>query len=85
MKEFLLYLKNNLQLIQVHDGKGSYEYYSCGHPHDPRDPDWQPFQHMQEFCRKNRCDFEVAKSMIEDQRKILDEMASFYDLHFKED
>ena len=26
-----------------------------------------------------------GKSMIEDQRKILDEMASFYKLHFKEE
>ena len=26
-----------------------------------------------------------GKSMIEDQRKILDEMASFYKLHFKDD
>ena len=68
MKEFLLYLQSNLQLIQVHGDKGSYEYHSCGQPsHDPRNPLWRPFQHMQEFCRKKRCDFEVVKNMIEDR------------------
>jgi len=67
MKEFLPYLQNNLQIIQVHGNKNSYEYHSCGQPHDPRNPLWQPFQIMETFCRKKRCDFEVVKSMIEDQ------------------
>lgn len=67
MKELLPYLQKNLQLIQVHSDKGSYEYHSCGQPHDPRNPEWRPFQHMQAFCQKNRCDFEVVKSIIEDQ------------------
>jgi hypothetical protein len=68
MKEFLKYLQDNLQLITVHNDKESYEYYSCGQqPHDPRNPLWQPFKHMQEFCQKKRCEFEVVKSMIEDQ------------------
>jgi hypothetical protein len=67
MKEFLPYLKDNLQLIQVQDGKDSYEFYSCGQIHDPRNPQWRPFQNMETFCRKKKCDFEVVKSMIEDR------------------
>ena len=67
MKEFLLYLQNNLQLIQVHGDKDSYEYYSCGQPHDAGNRLWRPFQIMERFCRKKRCDFEVVKSMIEDR------------------
>jgi hypothetical protein len=67
MKEFLPYLKSNLKLIQVQDGKDSYQYYSCGTPHDPRNPAWRPFQIMETFCRKKKCDFEVVKSMIEDR------------------
>lgn len=67
MKEFLPYLQSNLQLLQVHSDKDSYEFYSCGQPHDPRNPLWRPFQIMESFCRKKRCDFEVVKGMIEDQ------------------
>lgn len=73
MKELLAYLQKNLQIIKVHDGKSSYQYYSCGQPHDPRNPLWQPFQHVQEFCRKKRCDFKTVKGMIEDKlfKKII--------------
>jgi hypothetical protein len=67
MKEFLPYLQKNLQLIKVHGGKDSYEYYSCGQQHDPGNPEWRPFQNMETFCRKKRCDFEVVKSIIEDR------------------
>lgn len=67
MKEWVPYLQNNLQLITVHNDKESYQYYSCGQPHDPRNLLWQPFQHMQEFCLMERCDFETVKGMIEDQ------------------
>jgi hypothetical protein len=67
MKEFLPYLQSNLKLIKVQGDKDSYEYYSCGQPHDLRNPEWRPFQIMETFCRKKRCHFEVVKSMIEDR------------------
>ena len=68
MKELLAYLQENLQIIKVHSGKSSYQYFSCGQqPHDPRNPLWKPFQHMEEFCRKQRLDFRVAKSIVEDR------------------
>ena len=68
MKEFLLYLQDNLQIIQVHGDKDSYEYYSCGQPsHDPRNPLWRPFQIMETCCGKKRFDFETVKGMIEDR------------------
>lgn len=67
MRGLLAYLQKNLQVVKVHDGNSSYQYFSCGQPHDPRNPLWQPFHHMQEFCRKKRCDFEVVKGKIEDQ------------------
>ena len=69
MKEFLTYLKNNLELITVHNDKESYQYFSCGQPHDRRNPLWQPFQHVQEFCRMKRCDFRVVMSLLEDRIK----------------
>jgi len=67
MKEFLKYLQDNLQIVQVHGDKEYYRYYSCRQPHDPRNLIWRPFQHMQEFCRIKRCDLETVKGMIEDQ------------------
>jgi len=67
MKEFLKYLQDNLQLITVHNDKESYQYYSCGQSHDSSNPLWRPFQNMETFCRNKRCDFDVVKSMVEDQ------------------
>ena len=67
MKGLLAYLQKNLQIIKVYDGKSSYQYYSCGQPHDPRNSEWRPFQIIETFCRKKRCDFEVVKSMIEER------------------
>lgn len=67
MREFLPYLQNNLQLIQVRNHVENYEFYSCGQPHNPRNPAWQPFQNMETFCRKKRCDFETVKGMIEER------------------
>jgi hypothetical protein len=67
MKEFLPHLQNNLKLIKVHGNKDTYEYYSCGQPHDPRNPAWRPFQIMESFCREKRCDFETVKGLIEDR------------------
>jgi hypothetical protein len=32
-----------------------------------RNPEWRPFQIMEAFCRKKRCDFETVKGMIEDR------------------
>jgi hypothetical protein len=69
MKELLTYLQENLQIIKVQDRKSSYQYHSCGQPHDPRNPLWNPFQHMQEFCRMKRFDFRVVMSLLEDRIK----------------
>jgi hypothetical protein len=73
MKELLPYLQSNLKLIKVHDDKGGYEYYSCGQPHDSRNPAWKPFQNLEACCREKRCDFETVKGMIEDRlyRKLI--------------
>jgi hypothetical protein len=67
MKKFLPYLQNNLKLIEVHGDKDSYQYYSCGQPHNLRNPVWRPFQNMEALCRKKRYDFETVKGMIEDR------------------
>jgi hypothetical protein len=69
MKELLAYLQKNLQIIKVHNGKSSYQYFSCGQPHDPRNPEWRPFQFVKEFCRMKRCDFRVVMSLLEDRIK----------------
>jgi hypothetical protein len=67
MVDFLKYLQSNLKLIQVHGDKDRYQFYSCGQLHDPRNPQWRPFRHMETFCRKKKCDFETVKGMIEDR------------------
>ena len=69
MRELLAYLQENLQIINVHDGKSSYQYFSCGQPHDPKNTLWKPFQFVQEFCRMKRLDFRVVMSLLEDRIK----------------
>ena len=64
MSGYLLYLRDNLQTIEVNSAKGSYQYLSCGQRHDPRNPNFRPFQHLQKFAQMNRCDFGTAKAFL---------------------
>ena len=64
MSRYLIYLRDNLQIVEVNSAKGSYQYYSCGQPHDPRNPNFRPFQHLQKFAQLNRCDFGTAKALL---------------------
>ena len=53
----------NQDLIAAHGAP----YWVAAFNDDPRNPEWRPFQIMETFCRKKRCDFEAVKSMLEDR------------------
>ena len=65
-KGFLEFLQENLQKREVVGHDQSYSIYTCGQPHDPRNPDWEPFRFLQEYCKKTGDHFGAAKSLIED-------------------
>ena len=53
-KGFLELLQRNLQKREVvgHDRDQSYTIYTCGQPHDPRNPDWDPFKILKKYCNR---------------------------------
>ena len=67
-KGFLEFLQKNLQNREIigHSRDQSYTIYTCGQPHDPRNPDWDPFKILKNYCHRTGDYFDVAKSMIED-------------------
>ena len=49
-------LRSRLETVTI----GSEKRYTCGQYHDPRNPNWKPFQYFERFCLKNGLDdFEV--------------------------
>ena len=66
-KGFMEFLQKNLQKREVVGHTQSYSVYTCGQPHDPRNPDWEPFKILKKYCRRTGDYFDVAKSMIEDR------------------
>ena len=66
-KGFLELLQNKLSKQEVIGHNYSYVYFTCGQPHDPRNPKWKPFQHLEQYCERTRFDFLTVKDIIEDR------------------
>ncbi len=60
---FLKLLKKKLQIIEV-KGKVEYSYHSCGEVHDPRNPIWKPWRHLEWYCKRTRYDDLEARDLI---------------------
>jgi hypothetical protein len=62
-------LKANLSQVSVmgKNGKERYRYYTCGQDHDPRNPDWKPFQHLMRYCQELGYEFYEALDLIEER------------------
>ncbi len=56
-------LKKKLQIIEV-KGKVEYSYHNCGEVHDPRNPNWKPWQHLERYCERTRYDDLEARDVI---------------------
>lgn len=69
MQGYLALLRSMLQLSKVMDQNGNLREvrYSCGQEHDPRNPDWKPFQYLEQICRKYGYDDMEARDIIEEQ------------------
>ena len=73
-EEFQNFFNGYLKLLQTKFFKRevighnyTYSYYTCGQPHDPRNPKWKPFQHLAWYCEKKRFDFLAVKEIIQDR------------------
>ena len=69
MQEYLDLLQSNLQQSKVMDQNGDLREirFSCGQNHDPRNPNWKPFQYLEQICRKYGYDDMEARDIIEEQ------------------
>ena len=67
IKAYFDLLRKKLRQVDVKGNNYSYSYYTCGQPHDPRNPDWKPFKILWQLCKKNGYDPFIAKEIIEDR------------------
>ena len=67
MKGYIQALQREFKKIEVKDSDHSYSYYTCGQPHDPRNPIWKPFAILWQLCKQNGYDPFIAKEIIEDR------------------
>jgi hypothetical protein len=60
--KFRQFLKQNLP--KRIDAVGR-EKFECPHDHDPRNPDWIPFQHFEQFCLQRGLDDLATREYME--------------------
>jgi hypothetical protein len=63
-KGYTKLLQKKFKQIEVHGNNYRYSYYTCGQIHDPRNPEWKPFQHLWNYCEKTQFDFFEVRDMI---------------------
>ncbi len=68
MQGYLQLLSSNLKQYKVMNQNGDLKEirYSCGQEHDSRNPNWKPFQYLEQHCRKYGYDDMLAQEMIEE-------------------
>ena len=63
------------ELKQVKHIGHNYRYttYTCGESHDRRNPNWNPFRFLWDYCERTGYDFYVARDIIYDRlgRKLV--------------
>ena len=67
MKEYIDLLQNSLTKIKVKGDSYITSYYTCGQPHDRRNPAWQPFKILSSICKKYNYDALIARDIIEEK------------------
>ena len=67
MKDYIQVLQREFKKVEVKGSNYTYSYYSCGQPHDPRNPDWEPFKILWQLCKTYEYDPFIVKEIIEDR------------------
>ncbi len=66
-KGYIELLQKKFKEIEVRGNNYSYTYRTCGQIHDPRNPEWKPFQHLWGYCERTRYDFFEVRNMLEER------------------
>ena len=64
---YIKVLKANLKQVKHIGHNYSYRTYTCGEPHDERNPNWKPFRMLWNYCERTGYDFFVARDIIFEQ------------------
>ena len=64
IKGYIEVLKANLKQIKHIGHNYSYKTYTCGEPHDRRNPNWKPFRMLLNYSERKGYDFFVARDII---------------------
>ncbi len=66
-KGYIELLQKKFKEIEVRGNNYSYTYRTCGQIHDPRNPEWKPFQHLWGYCERTLYDFFEVRNMLEER------------------
>ena len=68
MQGYLRLLRSHLTQYKVMNHLGNIQEikYSCGQDHHPQNPNWKPFQYLEQYCRKCGYDDMEAQDIIEE-------------------
>jgi len=61
---YIKILQSYLKLVEHIGNSYSYNYYTCGEPHDRRNPNWKPFRLLWDYCERTGYDFYVVRDII---------------------
>ena len=66
MTEYIDLLLMKLNKVKVMGHSHNSFYYTCGQPHDQRNPAWKPFKLLTQICKKYGYDNLIAREIIEE-------------------
>ena len=61
---YIKILQTDLQKVEHIGNSYSYTIYTCGEPHDRRNPNWKPFRLLWDYCERTGYDFYVARDIL---------------------
>ena len=64
IKNYIKILQSNLNLVKHIGNNYQYRSYTCGEPHDRRNPNWKLFRLLWDYCERTGYDFYVVLDII---------------------
>ena len=61
---YIKVLQSNLKQVKHIGNNYSFTTFSCGKPHDRRNPNWKPFRLLWGYCERTGYDFYVVRDII---------------------
>ena len=61
---YIKILESNLKRVKHIGNNYQYTTFTCGEPHDRRNPNWKPFGLLWKYCERTGYDFSVARDIL---------------------